>query len=148
MTSGPEKKAFKDWFDRNAVRRLGEQVHEADRAFATSSFVRTAVRGLEELEMMERVRQISAALRRHLPPDTERALEILSASLPEPLPDCEAVTDGWLQWPVGQFIADYGVEHFEASMAAMHALTQRFSSEFAIRPFIQRYPDQTFERVF
>ena len=58
------------------------------------------------------------------------ALAVLSESLPPPLPGCESTTDGWLQWPVGHFIADHGVAHFDASMSTMLELTQRFTAEF------------------
>jgi len=59
----------------------------------------------------------------------------------------EAVTDGYLQWPIGQLIADHGVEHLDASWDAMVELTQRLTSEFAIRPFVERYPDEVFARL-
>ena len=62
--------------------------------------------------------------------------------------DCEdRHTDGWLQWPLGQFIADHGLDHFDASMHAMEELTQRFSSEFAVRPFVEQLPEKTFEAL-
>ncbi|MEO0971850.1 MAG: DNA alkylation repair protein [Pseudomonadota bacterium] len=139
-----ESKAFKDWFDRDAAKALAAQVHAVQHDFDRKRFATDAARGLDALEMMDRVRQFSAALRAHLPDDIPQALDILTRSLPPPLPNCDAVTDGWLQWPVGQFIADYGVEHIDAAMPAMHALTQRFSSEFAVRPFVQHFPERVF----
>jgi 3-methyladenine DNA glycosylase AlkC len=60
------------------------------------------------------------------------------------LPDCESVTDGWLLWPVGQWIADHGLEYFDESMLTMVALTKRFSSEYAVRPFVEYRPQGTF----
>ena len=76
-----------------------------------------------------------------------KALDVLVKSLPAALPNCDSVTDGWLQWPLGQFIADHGRDHFDASMAAMVELTQRFSSEFAVRPFVEEQPDATFAHL-
>ncbi|MEL6546963.1 MAG: DNA alkylation repair protein, partial [Myxococcota bacterium] len=35
----------------------------------------------------------------------------------------------------------------EPAMTAMYELTQRFSSEFAVRPFIERYPKKTLSRL-
>ncbi|MEO0425446.1 MAG: DNA alkylation repair protein [Pseudomonadota bacterium] len=139
-----ESKAFKHWFDRAAARALAAQIQAADANFDKKRFVTAASRGLDALEMMDRVKQFSAALRTHLPQDIPEALDTLTRSLPPPLPNCDAVTDGWLQWPVGQFIADYATDHYDAAMPAMYALTQRFSSEFAVRPFVERYPDQVF----
>lgn len=143
----PKKKAFKDWFDRDAARAMSAQVHGAWSDFDRKAFERRATKGLAELEFSGRVRQFSEALAAGLPDDVPKALGILTQSLPDVMADCEAVTDGWLQWPVGQFIADYGVPYFDASMRAMIELTQRFSSEFAVRPFVAKRPDETFAKL-
>ncbi len=139
-----ERKAYKDYFDRQAANALAKQVAGAMPDFDQKGFVRRAVRNIDSLEFHGRVKQFSDALHATLPNDVATSLDILTRSLPEPLPDCEAVTDGWLQWPMGQFIADHGLEHFDDSMHAMTELTQRFSSEFAVRPFVQHLPDETF----
>ena len=141
------RKAFKDYFDRAAAKALGTQVHEAYPAFDRAAFVRDATRDLGPLAFAARVQRFSDALKGGLPDDVPKALAILTESLPPPLPDCEAVTDGWLQWPIGQFIADHGVPHFGPSMVAMEALTQRFSSEFAVRPFVEHRPKETFKHL-
>ena len=143
-TSSSERKAHKDHFDRSAALALGTQIASAYPDFPTDAFVRDATKGLSELEFADRVRQFSSTLRTHLPQSIPEALDILTRSLPDPLPDTESVTDGWLQWPVGQWIADYGLDHFDASLNAMVELTQRFSSEFAVRPFVQHRADETF----
>ena len=142
-----KNKAFKDWFDQSAAQALASQVAGAMPGFDRGEFVRLASHDLGALEFSQRVRQFSSALRATLPEALPEALAVLGNSLPRSLPDCEATTDGWLQWPVGQFIADYGVQHFEESMTAMVELTQRFSSEFAVRPFVAQYPEATFQRL-
>lgn len=47
--------------------------------------------------------------------------------------------------PFSLFVGKYGLDHFEASMAAQREITQRFSAEFSIRAFIERYPEQSFK---
>ncbi|MEM6917226.1 MAG: DNA alkylation repair protein, partial [Verrucomicrobiota bacterium] len=54
---------------------------------------------------------------------------------------------GRLQWPIGRFIEDYGGRHFEESFDAMVELTKRFTSEFAIRPFLEATPEKVFPRL-
>ena len=141
-----QRTAFKEYFDRAAARALAEQVAAVDPRFDSAAFVRKATRGLAKLEFADRVRSFSEALAAQLP-GSPRSLQTLTRSLPDPLPDADSVTDGFLQWPIGQYIADHGLEHFEASMTAMIELTQRFSSEFAVRPFVEQYPERTFERL-
>ncbi len=138
-----ERKLFKDWFDTDAARALAKQLSGVTKDFPTRRFVKLATKDIVALEFAARVNQFSRAIRDALPDKVDRALGIIRDSFPEPLPDCESVTDGWLQWPVGQFIADYGLDDFDHSMLTMTELTQRFSSEFAVRPFMQHYQKDT-----
>jgi 3-methyladenine DNA glycosylase AlkC len=145
--AGPEKKLFKDWFDADAAARLAQQMRRAYPAFDAEGFQGQATSGLKHLEFHGRIQLFADALRAHLPDAVPEALDILVRSLPPLLPDCESVTDGWLQWPLGVWIADHGVPHLDDAFRAMEALTQRFSSEFAVRPFLIAYPDDCFRRL-
>ena len=42
------------------------------------------------------------------------------------------------------FVAERGLDHFDESMQAQYELTKRFSAESSIRPYIAKYPEQTF----
>jgi 3-methyladenine DNA glycosylase AlkC len=53
----------------------------------------------------------------------------------------------FLYLPHGFFVAQFGLDHFEASMHAQHALTQRFTAEFSIRPYLERHPEATLARL-
>jgi 3-methyladenine DNA glycosylase AlkC len=145
MEKREERKAFKDWFDRTAAEALAARVAAVWPSFESARFVRLATEGLAQREMMARVQAFSDALHACLPPPP-RSLEILTSFLPPPLEGDEPVTGGWLLWPVGQYIADHGLDHFEASMEAMIALTQRFTAEFAVRPFAERFPREVVAR--
>lgn len=142
-----ERKLFKDWFDQGAAQLLAAQVGGAWRHFDRERFVGLAVAGVEALEFHDRIKQFSRALRATLPEPVPQALEILQRSLPPASVDTSVINDGWLQWPVGQYIAEYGTPHFEESMELMLELTQRFTAEFAVRPFLLAYPELTFERL-
>ncbi len=142
-----ERKLFKDWFDREAARRMAAQVAGAWPEFDKKAFIRRATTGLDPLEFHGRIAAFSDALRTTLPEDVPRSLDILTRSLPSTTPDASTVTDGWLQWPLGHFIAAHGTPYFEESMAAMIELTQRFTAEFAVRPFLQQYPERTMRRL-
>ena len=45
--------------------------------------------------------------------------------------------------PVGKFIEDYGLEHYDESIRAIYELTQRNTGEYAIRPYILQQPHRT-----
>ena len=148
--SGEARKQFKDWFDDAAAQTLAEQVKRVHPPFNARRFMAAATQGLGSLEMMARVRQFAAALRAELHEDIDKALLTLQRSLPPILPDCEAVTNGYGQWPVGEFVAMHGVQEgadTDVAFEMMTELTQRFSSEFAVRPFIRERPDEAFARL-
>jgi 3-methyladenine DNA glycosylase AlkC len=147
MNDAQEKKAFKDWFDKQAASALAEQFQRAWPPFDKKVFLKSATAGLETLEFQARVRQFSQSLRLVLPDDLKETLRILEQSLPPRRQSCEETTAGWLQWPLGQFIADYGLDQFHQSMETMVELTQCFTAEFAVRPFVENYPEQTFARL-
>lgn len=97
---------------------------------------------------MARGRKIAAALREHLPQDYPRAVEILVRSLGKPL--AETADNGMAPFfylPHACFVAAYGLDHFEPSMRAQYEITQRFTAEFSIRPFLDLYPQETLARL-
>jgi len=59
----------------------------------------------------------------------------------------EPAISGWEAWPLATFIELYGTEHPVESFDAMERLTVFMSCELAIRPFLERYPEQTFARL-
>lgn len=143
-----EAKPFKDWFDRKAAVALGQQIGSAHPDFDQQLFVRHCVKKITPLEFNARVKQFAAAMALTLPDHYPDAISVVKKSLPPSLPGYESITDGWLQWPVGQYIADYGQDHFAESMDAMAELTKRFSSEFAVRPFVEHQSDATFDYLY
>ena len=147
MSNISEKKAFKDWFDEDAAIALAEQFKAVWTPFESERFLRQATKGLSQLEFHARVQQFAQALALCLPPSPPEALAVLTESLPPLVESEEPIKGGWLQWPLGQFIAEQGLEYFEESFQAMTELTKRFSSEFAVRPFVERYPERSFERL-
>jgi len=154
------RKSFKDWFDRDLVRETRVRIAAVEPRFDGPRFESLAADGLENLEMMARVGQIADALHRTLPTPTAPALGALVRALPPRTADrrdasgnasgeasTEAPAHGNLLWPWGEFIARYGLDDVDASFQAMLELTQRFSAEFAIRPFLARDPEGMLRRL-
>ncbi|WP_411826930.1 DNA alkylation repair protein [Luteolibacter sp. AS25] len=141
--SNKENTAFKNWINRDSAGLLATAVHSVHPSFDRETFLQIALADLEKFELKARVRQFSQALASTLPPSIPEAIEILIRSLPPALPDCETLSCGWHLWPIAQFIEDHGVPHPAESIAALTELTQRFTGEFAIRPFIIAHPEQT-----
>ena len=123
-------------------------IHNADDAFPREAFLVDALDGFEALELTPRARHIASALGRHLPQDYEQAVEILIASLG---PKLEAVEltgmEVFLYMPHVFYVAEFGAAHFRVSMRAQYELTQRFTAEYSIRVFLERFPERTLARL-
>ncbi len=128
-----------------AIARMVAAVHPH---FAVDAFLMDALAGYDALALMPRGKHIARALQRHLPPDYGEALRILLASIDQPHGRAPGLSlASFLFLPHTVFVAEYGLEHFELSMQAQHTLTQRFTAEFSIRPFLQRHPEATLARL-
>lgn len=139
--------ALKNRYGPEIPRRIADMVAHAHPAFPKAAFLRDALDGYTALELMPRGRHIARALRRHLPQDVPAALDILLASLDAPGTNPDGSLASFLFLPHTAYVAEYALGHFEAAMRAQHALTQRFTAEFSIRPFIEKYPRQTLARL-
>ena len=118
-------------------------------AFDSAGFVREVLDGYDTLALMARGKKIARALRQFLPHDYAQALTILLASAQQPHGRDPTLTLGaFLYLPHTLFVAEFGLEHFELSMQAQHALTQRFTAEFSIRPFLEHHPEETLRQLY
>ena len=139
---------LKNYFGPEVAARIAGMIEKVDGAFPAKAFLTDALDGYEALELTPRARQIGRALGRHLPQGYERAVEILIASLGPRLEVAELTgIDVFVYLPHVYFVAEFGVEHFEASMRAQYELTQRFTAEYSIRVFLERYPERTLARL-
>jgi 3-methyladenine DNA glycosylase AlkC len=140
---------LKNHFGANIPRTIAEMIVSVYPAFPKAQFLRTALKDYEPLELMPRGRHIARALRQHLPSDYEEAIEILLASLGPNVP--KQAGDGgmasFFYMPHTMFVQEYGLDHFEPSMRAQYELTQRFTAEFSIRPFLERHREATLARL-
>ena len=127
-------------------RRIAGMIERVHPTFATRAFVAQALRGYEALELLPRARQVARALADHLPRDYPAALDVLLRSLGPP---ASATSGGgmaaFVYLPHVYWVAEHGLDHLDDSVRAMHAITQRFSFEFGIRPFVERHPREMLE---
>ncbi len=139
---------LKNQYGADVPRAIAGMISNVDQSFNSERFVRDALDGYDELALMPRGKKIAQALRRHLPDDYPRAMAILLDSLDQPHDrDPNLSLASFLYLPHTMFVAQYGLAHFETSMRAQHALTQRFTAEFSIRPFLEHHPEATLRQL-
>lgn len=142
---------FKLLLNGERVREAGRHLQRVWPRFDRREFETKALRGLDALEFKARAMQIADALEATLPDDFALAATLIERALGPPgegdaldFRSSEQGLAGWICWPLGEFIARRGLAQPERALAALHALTQRFSAEFAIRPFLLRHPETSF----
>ena len=146
---------FKNLLHPGLVQRMAAHLQRAWPGFDARRFEALAGRRLQDLELKARAMLIADALQATLPTDFAHAARVLEAALAPPWPDDRIGSDdpgrdgleGWALWPVGEFIARAGQHDPQRALQLLHALTQRFSAEFAIRPFIVAHPQLCFDTL-
>lgn len=140
--------ALKHQFGPEVVRSIADDLRRAWPRFDRAAFVRASLNGLEELELTPRGAHVAAAMRAHLPDDYARAIRIVVDSFGPPLEESGLTGMAVFRYlPHAEFVRRFGLEHFEESMAAQHALTQRFTAEFSVRAFLEAHPERTLARL-
>ncbi|HEX6810750.1 MAG TPA: DNA alkylation repair protein [Planctomycetota bacterium] len=143
---------FKNLLNAELVRAAGRHLHRVWPAFDRTRFERLAIDGLQALELKARVEHVALALEAVLPASFAAAARVLERSLAParldadlsalvPGPDGLA---GWAVWPMTEFVARRGLDEPRRALQALHAMTQRNTAEYAIRPFLLRHPELAF----
>jgi 3-methyladenine DNA glycosylase AlkC len=135
---------LRDVFTPAVVDQLARNIGRTWPAFDQLGFATTINTQLNSLSFGARNTLIRDTLWTYLPKDFPHAVRILLDSLGPEISQCEITGfDGFIVMPQNDFVAKYGLEHFDISMQALYEMTKRFTAEGAIRAFIQTYPDQT-----
>ena len=147
---------FKNLIHAGTVAQAGQHLQRVWPAFDRSRFESLATTGLETLELKARAMLLADALEATLPEDFAQATDVIEASLAPPMaldargepmslspPERESGISGWAVWSPGEFVVRRGMIDVPRALRCLHALTQRFSAEFAIRPFIAQHPQPT-----
>lgn len=139
---------LKDFYDARMVRSIAAELRRAHPSFREESFVRACLRNLDDFELMGRGRHIAEVMYAHLPRPFAAAADVLVASLGPELAATHANGLGPFRYlPHSLVVREFGLSDFEPSMRAQYEITKRFSAEFSIRPFLERYPDAAYARL-
>ncbi len=117
-------------FNHEFYRHFSYAFGEADENFNADAFYTDVTRGMEGLSLNGRLRNTSLILRKHLPGDYKKAVDILYTAAP-------SLRSGYTALVLPDFVALYGKGHFDLSMEALRYFTTLGSAEFAIREFLK-----------
>lgn len=146
--NSPMAAALKDQYGPDVPRTIGDMVQAVYPVFKHATFLDDALRGYDDLALMPPGKHIAQVLQQHLPADYPQALAILLASCEQSHQrDIGQSLASFLFLPHTLFVSLFGLGHFDLSMQAQHALTQRFTAEFSIRAFLDHHPLATLAQL-
>ena len=128
---------LKELMGPHLVGLIADSLSDVVTGFNRKRFRSLATRGLDELELKERALNIAQAMADQMPSDFNALVPLFIDSLGPVLQETEG--NGlapFFYLPHTQFVAEYGVSSFKSGMLANYELTQRFTAEFSIRPFL------------
>lgn len=138
---------MKNGLSKPAIIRISQALDKVSPNFKQYEFEKSCLNNLEHLELKERVNHIIQVLHHFLPTDFTEAVNLL-IKIPNvwDFGDPEDSLKGFAAWPIIDYLSVYGLEQPEISLHGLKKLTHLFSAEFAIRPFIIKYPKYCHEQ--
>lgn len=131
---------LKDLYSPDFIQQLGIALQQQSPNFDTNRLLADCLTAdWPDLKLMERRDRITVALHQQLPADFTRAAPLLRAIGPE--------FTGLVAVCLPNYVATYGLDHWQTSMDLLAWLTRFSSAEFAIRPFLVRYPATTAQQM-
>lgn len=130
-----------------AIARISKSISAIAPSFNSEAFSREALNNLETLELKARVNHIIQCLHQQLPPFEQLAPKMVQLPKHWDFGQQGDPLASFAAWPIIDYVAAYGIEHPITAFHVLEALTPLYTAEFAIRPFIQRYPALAFEQL-
>ena len=141
-------KKLKYWFDLDLAKLLADKIVEIYPTFAVKDFCKTLDAKLDDLELKDRVEVFADALDYFLKEGYQSNVSILLPILgPENEEETGMFTNFYWVMPIAKYVEKYGLEDFKTSMNIIEEITKRNTGEYAIRPFLEKYPERTLEQM-
>ncbi len=131
---------MKNLFNADRLRLTARQLAGLHPRFDADAFLDHALRDLDTLELMDRLRRTAEAFDRALPLPFADQVAVLRAHAPQIGHNFVAI------WPC-EHVARRGLDRPDLALPALRDLTPFGSAEFAIRPFLERDPPGTLARL-
>lgn len=138
---------LKNMYSPAFIRQVATEIFTVYPAFDQAQFTRRVFDDhWAQRELKQRIRHIAESLRPVLPQTFREAAVVLVRTVQNMQErDGERMTFEWSIFP--DFIERYGADDPDCSLQALETLTQLSSAEFAIRPFLLRYPELTHQQM-
>jgi 3-methyladenine DNA glycosylase AlkC len=140
--------ALKNLFNEQFVIPFSKVCEKHISGFNAQEFINTVFdNNWESLEMKPRIKHIATSLKQQLPESIPESLVLIS-EISEDVRINHQMQDRFEYLILCDYIENYGIDYLEESLIAIEKVTILATCEFAIRPFIRKYPNKTFEQLY
>ena len=138
---------LKNMYSRSFFEKIRPTLESTIPSFNSEKFLR-AIFSVEwpAMELKQRVRHVSITLDTFLKGAYPHRVQVI-VTLAQRFRAGDFREQGFALMFLADFIEQFGTEYFEESMNAMEEVTQLVSCEFAVRPFLLKFPIQTMKRL-
>lgn len=146
--SGDRKDLYGAKFAKVFFRELSQKASSLGLIIPQDVMLAAFKKSYKALEMKDRLKLIAAQVHDHLTGPVEIHYEIFQEFMGRPWPLAEGMMNyAFFLYPLSQLIESYDQYHDQKGLDFLEALTQRFTGEFAIRPFLQKDPAGTLRQM-
>jgi 3-methyladenine DNA glycosylase AlkC len=142
MAMGDEPFLVKNFFDPTTVGVLADGAAAEYPPFDRAGFLAGVFDAQwQDREFKERLRHVTVTLAAHLPAPYPAAVAILRSA------NHHFAAAGLAALVCSDFVEAFGIDDYDTSIPALGEFTTVMSAEFAVRPFILRYPDRMYPQL-
>lgn len=121
------------FFTQDSINAFANAIRSHYPAFDKSQFLELMFdESFEKKELLDKMKHTTQCLHDTLPKSYKDALNILIKAAPD--------VKGFEAMALPDFVAKYGIDHWDLSLAALGHFTKYYSSELAVRPFLDKDP--------
>lgn len=131
--------SLKNYLDLNFIKTLSADIQHASKKFDADGFVKKIQPQLGRLELKQRIRLVSTLLNEFMAGSYENKISVLKKVAPR--------HSGLAGLIFPDFVEVHGQDEVDVSVEAMKFFTSFSSSEFAIRPFIEKHPNRMMKEL-
>lgn len=144
----PTDNSVKKWFGKNLAELLASKITEVYPDFESNAYIQAISDQYEDKAYTQLIELHADTLNAFLPKKYEEAIGILIKILgPENPNETGMFTNFYWVMPISKYIEKYGIDFFDTSLLAIEEVTKRSTGEYAIRPFIRKYPEKTLKKM-
>ena len=121
---------MKEWFNEERYRWFADELAALSEGFDRQGFLAHVLTGIEQRELLQRLRATTVGLHRCMPGGYREHLDSLRRLAPR-------ISHGFVGILPCDYVGCYGLGDFEGSMAALREFTCHGSGEFAVREYLR-----------